>query len=82
MSISFHGPKGSLDLNNGTATRILTAMGCTTDTCAGEMPLYKAFLGLEKAKQELKGQDLELACYLETILNEINETGGDTLEWN
>ena len=83
MSVFFHGPRGGLQLSNETASTLLQAMGHElTEDSVGSMSMLDARLGMEKAKQVLRGNDLEFLCHLEVLLDDISDNWGDTLEWD
>lgn len=82
MKLTFPGPNGSLLLSRETASILLQAMGHITDDIgAGEIPLFDAYIGIQKAKSVLRGRELQLLCALEDHLNELSEERWDTLEW-
>lgn len=89
MSISFRGvrAKGSkypetLDLNNGLASRILTAMGYPfTGESSGEMPVGQAQKGLATARQILPDEDLEYLDMLDDIVRDLAKARKKKLCW-
>jgi hypothetical protein len=83
VSVSFRGPKGSLDLANGNAAKFLKAFGVPEEAWqVGSLPLVDARIGLDSMKNALTDKnDIQLLVYFEELLNEISDEGGDVVEW-
>jgi hypothetical protein len=86
MQVTFHSPDDDSELNVGSemAARLLCAMGCSHNgqPGGGSMPLSEVREGIEKAKAVLSRDDLEYLGYLEEIVEDIAQTGGDSLRWS
>jgi len=82
MSVSFESPTGTLDLNNGLAGRLLQAIGYKVgESNAGGMGIEAALAGIARAKGTLDPVDEVYLVYLEEVVREVKDSGGDTLTW-
>lgn len=79
MSVSFHGLTSSLDINNGLASRLLTAMEYKVgESSDGKMTIAVARKGIRKARETMEAR-LRNAAYRKpepggTILMDIAKT--------
>ncbi len=86
MSVSFQGPEptNTLDLSNGTASRLLKAIGFpVSEESSGALPLEQALEGIQKAKGTLdRPEDEELLQELESLSQGLQKAGATQLTWS
>lgn len=85
MSVSFQGHENNgLDLSNGTASKLLRAIGFpVSEETSGSMPLEEALAGIQKAKGTLSTpEDEELLDLLKELAEGLQSAGATQLTWS
>lgn len=83
MSVSFFGTNGhTLDVNNGLASRLLSALNLPSNGTAGSADLSTAKERFKEARSKLSGEDLEYLDDLERQVDNLLKAGETTLEWS